>query len=338
MYNNNHGIKTNFYLETPFTKENQRTALKVGYDIMTKRKLLQRDIDYHKDLIDHQFDVVSWLNLFEFLVEPCFIRDKMNCPFYPNVHLHYADVRFVDGTIPLDIDPYILHDIQRHYKNKSYNVKDFNTLLYILIFQHQLIFKMMFTTKQFDHYLTGLINLSSFLSEPMKSLYVHKFENINQMTVVKNNVRMHRVAAELLKLKSINPIMSNKIKKFILKEADRQINRLKIIYNDYIADIESNIRHDSEDIDNFTELLLPIAALSMDAYLLSRMFLQQSEEIVIYAGSHHIATYAKFLSTLTEPVIESPSIPDNRCLTINNLPDYLDINQYKDYVIINNLL
>lgn len=50
----------------------------------------------------------------------------------------------------------------------------------------------------------------------------------------------------------------------------------------------------------------------------------KGSEIIVYAGSHHIANYAKFFNTLTEPIIKSPSIPDNRCLNIINLPDHLE--------------
>lgn len=333
IYNNDHHIKTDFYLETSFTKENNKTSIKIGYDIMHQRKLLQKDIDYDKDTVDHQFDAVSWLNLFDFVAEPCFIRDKQGCPFYPNVHLHYADIRFIDGSIPVGIDPFILHDIQKYYKNIKYNVQDFNTLLNILISQYQLIFRMIFTTTHFDHYKNKLIKLSSLLSEPMKTLYINKINNIDHMTVIRGANKMHRVAAELLKLKSIDHTLSTRIKKFILNEADTRASRLQILYNAYIEDDDEN----DDDLNYFTDLLLPIGALSMDAYLLSRMFIQKGIQNVIYAGSHHIETYVKFFSTLTETLIVSPSIPDNRCLTIQNLSDYLNIDQYKKHYIYTNI-
>jgi hypothetical protein len=72
-----------------------------------------------------------------------------------------------------------------------------------------------------------------------------------------------------------------------------------------------------EKISSYTELLLKLSALSMDAYILSRMFIQKGEDVIVYAGSHHIATYAKFFKTLkSKIIIESPSIPNNRCLNI----------------------
>lgn len=145
---------------------------------MNEKKLLK---NYDPSLIDHQFDVVSWMTLFEFLLEPCFIREKTNCPFYPNVHLHYADIRFMDGQNPIDIDPLVLHDIQKYYKtHQDINFKDFKNLVYILIYQSELIFKMLLTKKNFDHYLTKLINLSSFFNEPMKTLYINKIKNFEE--------------------------------------------------------------------------------------------------------------------------------------------------------------
>lgn len=324
LYNNKNNILTDFYLESSFTKENERTALKIGYELMNKRKLLK---DYDPSLIDHQFDVVSWMTLFEFLLEPCFIREKTNCPFYPNVHLHYADVRFIDGRKPIDTDPFVLHDIQKYYKThlSDINFKDFKNLVYILIYQSELIFKMMFSKKNFDHYLTGLINFSSFFNEPMKSLYINKFKNIEEMSVIRDGVKMHRVAAELLKLKKTDHVLSSKIKTFILTEAKHRINRLKIIYEDEDEDEDTDDEDDIQEISYYKELLLPMGALSMDAYILSRMFSQQGKEIIVYAGSNHIATYVKFFKTLkSKIIIELPSMPNNRCLNIK-LPKNLQL-------------
>lgn len=322
LYNNKNNILTNFYLESSFTKENERTVLKVGYELMNKRKLLK---DYDPSLIDHQFDVVSWMTLFEFLLEPCFIREKTNCPFYPNVHLHYADIRFMDGQNPIDIDPFVLRDIQKYYKtHHDINFKDFKNLVYILIYQSELIFKMLLTKKNFDHYLKKLINLSSVLNEPMKSLYINKFKNIEEMSVIRDGVKMHRVAAELLKLKN-DDRLSSKIKSFILAEAEHQRNRLKIIYEDIQEDEDTDDEDDIQEISYYKELLLPMAALSMDAYILARMFSQQGKEVIVYAGSHHIATYVKFFKTLkSKIIIESPSVPNNRCLNIK-LPKNLQL-------------
>lgn len=337
MYNNAHNIQTDFYLEASFTKGSQRTDVQIAYDIMKKRKLLRRNIDYDESTIDHQFDVVSWMSLLEYVLEPCFIREKTNCPFYPNIHYHYADVRSIDDKESSETDPFILFDIKRYYKHLSDEEvqifkKDFQNLLYILIFQYKLIFKMILTKKNFNHYLTGLIeNMSQFFKEPMKTLYINKFENVYKMSVIREGVRMHRIAAELLTLKKINPQLSTKIKKFILLEADKNIIEVQELYNNTTFFIDEDDDDYLYEIETFMDYLLPISALSMDFYLLARMFIQNGKEIIVYAGSNHITRYAKFFDTMTDALITSPSIPDNRCLNIENLPYYLDANKYRQY-------
>ena len=89
VYNNDHNIKTDFYLETFYTKENKRFNEEENLQLINRRKQNNTQIQTN----DAPFENKSWLELVSYIMAPCFIREKENCPYYPNVHAHYIDVR-----------------------------------------------------------------------------------------------------------------------------------------------------------------------------------------------------------------------------------------------------
>lgn len=60
----------------------------------------------------------------------------------------------------------------------------------------------------------------------LSKFYKSKVNDFHHMTVVRNNIRMHRVAAELQKLHEIDPNMSETIRDFI-KDQKRWIVNTK---------------------------------------------------------------------------------------------------------------
>lgn len=348
IYNNDHNILTDFYLESSFTKENERTALKVGYDIMNNKKSL---IDYDRTKIDHDFDVVSWMTLIEFVMEPCFIKEKTRCPFYPNLRSHYVDIRFLEGNESIETDPFILYDIRRYFKSNVSNIdelvifiEDFKNFLYIIIYSYRAILDAILNENGFDNLLIEFYNLSQHFSVGFQELYLTKIMNFERMSVIRNNTRMHRVAAELLRLKHHNPQISVAIKEFIYSIAEKNILAIE---KDYLLNIKSFLNPEStendyddwvyyidEIINESIDELLEISGLTMDAYTLARMFIfNDSEDIIVYAGSYHIKRYSDFFKLYFSilPIVESPMIPNNRCLQIIDLPKYFNINKYRKY-------
>jgi len=91
-----------------------------------------------------------------------------------------------------------------------------------------------------------------------------------------------------------------------------------------------------ESLQAITAALVPLSSLSMDAYLLARMFLQtESSEIIAYAGSNHIQHYSQFFEDYLGVKRLAGVDPefDNRCLDVIDLPKYLDANKYRKYVV-----
>src|SRR5258708_5303765 len=195
IYNNDHNILTDFYLESSFTKENERTALKIGYDIMNRKKSLS---NYNSDIIDHEFDSVSWMTLIEFVIEPCFIMEKSKCPFFPYVRSHYVDIRSIDGGTPIDTDLFILFDLRKYFKSNVSDIeslivfkKDYKGLLNFLIYSYKAILDAALNTQGFDYYMQQFNNLSQYFSPKFQRFFINKLTNFEQMAVIRNGLRMH---------------------------------------------------------------------------------------------------------------------------------------------------
>ncbi len=104
-YNNTHHIKTDFYLEEYYTKENERVD-DLEYTNIIKNRSTKNTRQ------GSPFKDKSWMQLLPYIMSPCFIRDKLNCPFYPNVHLHYIDVRSILTSKGLvNISPFSIEKI-----------------------------------------------------------------------------------------------------------------------------------------------------------------------------------------------------------------------------------
>ncbi len=349
IYNNDHNILTDFYLESSFTKENERTALKIGYDIMNRKKSLS---NYNSDIIDHEFDSVSWMTLIEFVMEPCFIMEKSKCPFFPYVRSHYVDIRSIDGGTPIDTDLFILFDLRKYFKSNVSDIeslivfkKDYKGLLNFLIYSYKAILDAALNTQGFDYYMQQFNNLSQYFSPKFQRFFINKLTNFEQMAVIRNGLRMHRVAAELSRLNIGDHKLASAIKNFIYDSADKKIKNLQKHHpNGILAffdmewgtyDYDDWYYYMDETINEYEDELIFMGALSMDAYTLARMFLfNDSENIIVYTGSHHVERYSDFFKMYFSvlPIIETPKLPDNMCLNIIDLPKYFDINKYRTYV------
>ena len=82
-------------------------------------------------------------------------------------------------------------------------------------------------------------------------------------------------------------------------------------------------------------LIEPIRSISVDIYTLSRMFTQtDSEEIIAFMGSTHIDRYAVFFNKYLDSdgiFVHYPE-EDNRCVVVDGLGDYLDLEGFRDTV------
>ena len=365
-YNNDHHIPTDFYLEINYTKTNdrselgnfQKTITKLQNNPGTLSRLNNMDKETKQAMIEG-FEEVSWMGLTRSLMRDCFTREKSNCPYYPYVHAHYADVRAVDYEYAtVEADPFILFDLETHIdeyvpKNIDEVISIKNQLLIILsliVHEYKLLLHMMIGYDDFDKYMKHFYKLAAGLGKGLGEMYIRKFRSMERIAVIRNGKRMHRTAAELQRLEKAEPHIAELLKVFIEENAEMYVGELMVALGelseayDDLDDMEGKNVTKGVVLRTFNELkgvfknfvyrLVPMSALSMDAYLLARMFLQKdSQEIVVYAGAKHIEHYANFFQYFmgVEPVVSVVTEDNNRCMAVPVLAEYLPANMYRTY-------
>lgn len=342
-YNNEHDIKTDFYLEVAYTKSDLRHAT-IGFNTLMEDKT-----DYFP------YENESWISLVADIMNPCFIRDKTGCKYYPNVHAHYTDIRTSETLEGLYFhDLFNLHYILEYIYDNIDTMDDmmFNKVkeefwvyLVMLITNYDTIFELMI---DFDHYQTNmpqLIQLGDDLRIPeIKEIYIATLSSMDEMTVIRNvmeheNLKMYRIAAEIIKFYNKDPEMSKNLYHFTKSKARKIINFL-IDAVQLSLDKEYDRKDFLTVIGDYNNKLTVITSLHMDVYTLSRMFTQdKSTEIIAYTGAFHTQNYVDFFQTfITNPNL---SIPENnnpntltnlRCLYHHRLPNYIDALKYKNYI------
>lgn len=298
-YNERHDISTDFYAEVNYTKSNKRKIIEHGSPLQL---------------------LPQWL--------PCFDVDK-SC----FVHAHYMNIRAVDvDGIVISIDPF-----------------DLLTLMYVMdrsspeqIIKHkQDIIKLIKVLKSnYMDILNGLLQPQLQTLNKYKNLfrpYANVFKHIEEHAVIRDGIKMFRVAAELLRLKSFNVSLANRIEHYIYRKAeltmakvsfDEELSILDVI--DYLPKHEINEALNNV-LTQINNKLLPLGALVMDMYVLSRMFLYESKEVVVYAGSSHISNYIEFFVKVLKMKPSFLILPSsNQCLVHPLLTRHLDINLYQN--------
>lgn len=349
LFNNDHKIRTDFYLELSFTNDNEREQLRHYLDVLNEIKVSRQANDKNYD-----FEDTSWLQLLALVMNDCFLKDKRLCPYSPYVHAHYADIRSLDTKDEnLIADPFLLLDLKPYLDKTLQRIRtteqleelrdELSVVLSIIISDYRDIIDGILSPTDFDIFIKRYNNLSGSFSGYIEDFYLSKFNNMRKISVIRDGVRMHKVAAELQRLRNENDFMATLIEEFIYEKADHYIKDIKVLFDQIlnIFDEERLSFHELgqlviESFDTLLKALVPMSALSMDCYLLARMFLQHgSDEIIVYAGAAHIDHYADFfehyLGVKRLAGIESQF--DNRCLHLVTLPKYLDANKYRKYAV-----
>lgn len=310
-YNNDHHIKTNFYLEAIYTK-NTLPYFTNFTDIIENRKNNTIVIEEPAPFKDR-----SWMELMSIIRQPCFMQEKTGCPYYPNVHSHYIDIRLVNTSEGLiNVSPFsfaLLNEVS-------------NVLEYIKMFilNYKIILDDFLSPYGFEHFVNN-INLPDEIREEF-------INNIAQFTVIKDinskKVQMYKAAWELYRLEQKDPELTEKLTTFMYLKASAIIN---YIITQFTKDIKNNVINRNYYIKKYSALFMDMEIIIMDSYTLARVFLQEGSEIIIYAGNYHIEVYVEFFQYLHYPLLLSSV--GNNCLTMPDLPLYLNANKYRSYVM-----
>jgi hypothetical protein len=128
------------------------------------------------------------------------------------------------------------------------------------------------------------------------------------------------------------------IKQYFYEEKTRLINKFnKLILDKYLqaSAVRVGYKELYQMITIVDKLLLNMRSLAMDAYALARMLNQQGtlqgKEVVVYTGAYHINIYANFFKQFVTFNIEHDYVKDKRCINIPTLPQFLDVQLYRDY-------
>lgn len=329
VYNNDHNIKTNVYIEETYTKEITRPS-----------------IEFFNTMIDNKYNVTgapfqnkSWLQLIPMIMNQCFIREKENCPYYPNVHLHYVDIRhhlIKNETLSL----FDLNELKNYLKianNLTFDVIKNDILIiinYLIKHLHKIVSLLL------DPY--GLDEFMQFFDLKLSlngQRILSNLINIDNFTTIKNNIRMTKVAWELY---HTDEFINQQLYIYI----ERKINTILHGLNLYTANLKpqnifeiSNFKKSYEEFEKILNDYLSyfsfLHALLMDVYTISRMFIQDGEEIIIYAGIYHIMQYEIFFDQLNADKVFEIKVDREkiRCLNSELLPKYIDVNKYRQYTL-----
>lgn len=305
-YNNKHGILTDFYIELFYTKENERVTHKPYNDIIENRRTnTNNGISESKINNDAPFRDQSWLQLMYYIMKPCFVREKDKCPYYPNVHAHYVDVRNVDVGDIISVNPFELEG-----RESIEYVK-------ILFLQYKIILRYLLNVDGFGMFLDN----AYLLPDTLKDVLVN---NVSLFTVTREIdgewITMYKTAWELYRLEQLYPMIASKLREYV-----------QITANNIINNVYQVLKNEKISYDRYNDLLVDMQSISMDVYTLSRVFIQNdSEQVIIYTGADHIRFYADFFQTIGFQLLTyQPYKKGQNCITMNDLPLYLDANKYR---------
>lgn len=251
----------------------------------------RRKLNYYETMSTIFPDKMSWMELVKYLN----IGEPIDIRFYNNERVSPFHLQFL---------------------YKIDNQKEISNFIKIMLMNYKFILQSLLTT--YDDSLFKFI--FSKLSGNFKILYGKQIELMNLM-VINNDKKQHIIGKTLSDLSLINPKMTQNIIEFIMLLAEV-----------HMENILSN-----QDLDYYVAVFSVLAAYTMDAYVLAKIFLDKINkinkmEVIVYAGAAHCEVYNLFFQNYLNviPIYESSIINDQKCITFEQLPLYLDVNKYRN--------
>jgi hypothetical protein len=336
LYNNANGINTDVLYERPLPG-------KIGYTKIQKEE--------------------DWLSSISKLFHPCIPINKLKyCVYAPTVRIHAIDIRqdIITGDFA-DIFTWI--SIVGPQLKMTQDARNMIKLIELLFENYKGVF-IGYTNP------LGLDELKKFRSVIEKNNLGDVGEEavkvlsraITNVSTTKKllidgkevSVRMHRIAAQIIKLEKKDKEMAQAI----IEQADIFVDlgieeSKELLYNGGTLEIFLALFEYSPDtamlayeqaINSFNINLLNIGALGMDIYALARAMYYPNKEIIIYAGNKHIINYIDIINFTKKYKkvrdLGSTSITDkiDRCIFDTTMERYLKLGQKSNYVHKNKIL
>lgn len=333
-FNNDHKISTDFFLETSFTKDNSRKLLQLLKNKIDKRRdsSTVRLNNYMDDPINH-----LWLFSLQLYFYDSLICDKTQNAYSPHVRVHYADIRLLDCDIlndeEMNCNIFLIDDIFRNINISD--DKEIQTLLCIIKFlceNAELIYSRIYLgldpLNESIEYVHNLLNLDN--STLAAQLFKRRLKNIIARGVIRDGIIIHRTAAELNRLGGeINNHIKNWAREKIYEYKVELLRALN--YQPVNETIEMYII-------NLIDYLKQSSLVDMDVYTLSRMLLQNTLEVIVYAGHHHSKNYYEFFCNYLEAdtLYNSDTTKDPydniKCIIVDKPTDYFNPYKFRQYI------
>lgn len=341
-YNNANGITTDFYLEVPFIKGSKREGTMVSETVDDRRK----EEDYRMHLPELITEGNGWLETVAAFFQDCLIEGKSQCEYGPNVKFHYVDIRARNssGFSDLYFAGYYenmiydqVHELQRRTViDSNPALQDLHSLfmLYDVLLDINILLRLCFSFEDIRVILDD-IHVPT-LTPAINAIFTRIKEGMVQNAVFRNNMLIHRAAAECHRLRMVNPKIANALKDYItyqlINVQKETRDYFKTLYQEFV-----NINQESNVIESIIELTYLLSSTItvwspwiMDVYTLARMFLQPSKEVVVFAGHIHTSNQVEFLKFIGGvSLIDHPYTPDNRCIDAD-LPKILNMSRFRD--------
>lgn len=350
-YNNHMGIKTDFYFETAFTKGDVATWKNIISNIEYRRS----DPSYKSMPPDLTGIGESSIGILTGFFSECLKQTKQGCKYNPNVKLHYADLRYLNvGGEVSSISLYSIYPYIDLIKLTNRNlIPDIDS---IFSFYNTLLDINLIT----DLYLSNIdirTTLNNIqvpeLTDNVQNAFNNLKSNIINNASQRNGILMTRVAAEFNRLLSLHPDIANKLYDFIIMRFNTNkivlLEEFEELYSEYLDEKNKGRRRSIREIISIAKYLDQVLGewnhLTMDIYTISRMFIQESQQIIAYAGDTHTLNYVEFIKYLGgRSLVEHPSAfknPDdpstvNQCVptkssSIPNINDFRRIYKIVNY-------
>lgn len=360
-YNNKYKIRTDFYVETEFSK----IPYVVPYNTEEESTGM---LDY---IGNYYYD--------------CLTMDKSECRHKPYIRFHYSDPRHVKyPNYKLYSDfyySYIFYEITlqpffsnvvSYVNNTQANSPGYedNMNLYInntILYGNSIIdlISKLFETNLLLHYfevndieqivknIRGELNTLKTINNAILIAYNILLREILDTAVIRDGIKLHRTTAEYARLQQKNPIFAKHIKDFYLSklETETQILKEKLQYyrkelNSYTN--ENLILHFTfvrDVVNNIISDVIPMTGFNMDIYTFSRIGIyDDSSNVILISGENHARHNAEFMEYIgaqnifrTSTDVEISHMSEvslaKRCIDITNPDVPIPVNNYSNNYI-----
>jgi len=296
LYNNQEGIETDVFYEAPFIHKSKHV----------RKRGVTQDLD--------RFGNKMWLQTLTYLFGPC-KTDKKACVYSPSVRLHRNDIRqHLSDSGSVFADPFTYLAIR--IPDDLDNIIEWSNTLNIIRKHVGVIINAITKPSGFSE-IRQVINELRANKNITGQYGVAVLQTIEEMAKNITTKRaivagetpriLHRVAAQILKLKSKDPKAVEALYNYINNTSTSLAEQLASQKDLQYLAVLKFLRDEGQEYEalmifnefssNLSLFCLFIGALFMDVYTIARALYYNSKEIILYTGNIHNTNYLEILGT-----------------------------------------